>query len=165
MVNKSTYILFNLSNDTFAIDVKNVIHTMEMPEITDLPKTPVFMKGITVFRGNILPIIDLRLKFILQNDSSNTSEGNVIVAKFISNEKVQEIGLVVDRVIEVAEFSGLDIGTYPEIGSKYNLEFIDGFVKQDEEIIMVLNIENILSSVEIEILKKSTESINVEKTN
>ena len=161
---KSTYILFKLSDDTFTIDVKNVIHTMELTEMTPLPKTPVFVKGITVFRGNILPVIDLRIKFNLQEET-DVSKGYIIVTKFISNQKEQEIGLIVDQVLEVSEFSGIDIGNYPEIGSKYNIEFIDGFIKQEEEIITVLNIENILSSVEIEILKKSTEDLNLEIKN
>ena len=158
---KSTYILFKLSDDTFTIDVKNVIHTMELTEMTPLPKTPVFVKGITVFRGNILPVIDLRIKFNLQEET-DVSKGYIIVTKFLSNQKEQEIGLIVDQVLEVSEFSGIDIGNYPEIGSKYNIEFIDGFIKQNDEIITVLNIENILSSVEIEILKKSTEDLNLE---
>ncbi len=158
---KSTYILFKLSDDTFTIDVKNVIHTMELTEMTPLPKTPVFVKGITVFRGNILPVIDLRIKFNLQEET-DVSKGYIIVTNFLSNQKEQEIGLIVDQVLEVSEFSGIDIGNYPEIGSKYNIEFIDGFIKQDDEIITVLNIENILSSVEIEILKKSTEELNLE---
>ncbi len=161
---KSTYILFKLSDDKFTIDVKNVIHTMELTEMTPLPKTPVFVKGITVFRGNILPVIDLRIKFNLQEET-DVKKGYIIVTNFISNQKKQEIGLIVDQVLEVSEFSGIDIGTYPEIGSKYNIEFIDGFIKQNDEIITVLNIENILSSVEIEILKKSTEDINIETNN
>ena len=160
MENKSTYILFTLSDDTFAIDVKNVIHTMEITEITPLPKTPDFVKGITIFRGDILPIIDLRIKFKLQ-DINNLSDGFVIVSMFISNEKEQIIGLIVDKVIEVSEFSGMDIETYPEIGSKYNIEFINGYVKKAGKIIVVLNIEKILSSAEFEILKKNTKDLNI----
>lgn len=164
MAKKSVYILFTLGEDTFSIDVKNIIHTMEITEMTPLPKTPVFVKGITIFRGNILPVIDLRIKFNLQEET-DLEKGFIIVTKFMSNDKEQEVGLIVDKVLEVSEFSGYDIGTYPEIGSKYSIEFIDGFVKQKEEIIIVLNIENILSSVEIEILKKSTEKLSLNTKN
>lgn len=162
MEDKSTYILFSLSDDTFAIDVKNIIHTMEISEITPLPKTPVFVKGISIFRGNILPIIDLRIKFSLQ-EKNDTSKGYVVVSKFMTDDKQQEIGLVVDKVLEVLEFSEMDIGSYPELGSKYNIEFINGFVKKEDKIIMVLNIEKILSSAEIEILRKSTKAIKNKK--
>ncbi len=160
MEDKSTYILFTLSDDTFAIDVKNIIHTMEISEITPLPKTPVFVRGISIFRGNILPIIDLRIKFSLQ-DKNEELNGYIVVSKFMSDDKEQEIGLVVDKVIDVLEFSEMDIGSYPELGSKYNIEFINGFVKQNDKIIMVLNIDKILSSAEIEILRKSSKDIKI----
>ena len=159
MAKKSVYILFKLNDDIFSIDVKNVIHTMEVGEMTPLPKTPEFVKGITVFRGDMLPVIDLRIKFGIQNKNN---EGFIIVTKFMSNEKEQQVGLIVDEVLEVSEFASYDIGTYPEIGSKYQIEFVDGFVKQNEDIIIVLNIENILYSVEIEILKKSTETLSLD---
>ena len=162
MEDKSTYILFTLSDDTFAIDVKNIIHTMEISEITPLPKTPVFVRGISIFRGNILPIIDLRIKFSLQ-DKNEELNGYIVVSKFMSDDKQQEIGLVVDKVIDVLEFSEMDIGSYPELGSKYNIEFINGFVKQNGKIIMVLNIDKILSSAEIEILRKSSKDIKIKK--
>jgi purine-binding chemotaxis protein CheW len=158
MEDKSTFILFTLSDDTFAVDVKHIIHTMEIPDITPLPKTPIFVKGISIFRGNVLPIIDLRIKFNLQ-EQMEKYKGFVVVSKFMSDDKLQEIGLIVDHVLEVAEFSEMEIGAYPELGSRYNIEFITGFVKQEDKIIMVLNIEKILSSAEIEILKKKTKSI------
>mgnify|MGYP001547577600 CR=1 FL=1 len=160
MEDKSTYILFKLSDDTFAVDVENIIHIMEMTEITPLPKSPVFVKGISIFRGNILPIIDLRLKFGLQNVSAS-SKGYIIVTNFLSDEKVQEIGLVVDKVLHVSEFSEMDIESYPELGSKCNIEFINGFLKEKEDIILVLNIDKILSSAEIQILKKETDNVNI----
>lgn len=160
MEDKSTYILFTLSNDTFAVDVKNIIHTMLISDITPLPKTPAFVKGITVFRGNILPVIDLRIKFSLK-EKTKDDDGYIVVAKFLSDEKLQEVGLIVDKVLEVSEFSEMEIGNYPELGSKYNIEFINGFVKKNDEIIMVLNIEKILSSAEVEILKKSTKDVKI----
>lgn len=163
MAIKSTYLLFELGDDTFSVDVKNVIHIMEISDITPLPKTPVFIKGITIFRGNILPVIDLRVKFKLQDEIEDFTKGLIVVTKFISNEKEQEIGLVVDKVHEVTEFSEIDVGNYPEIGAKYNIEFIKGFVKLQDDVIMVLNIEKILSSVEVEILKKSTEKLTIDK--
>lgn len=160
MEDKSTYILFRLSDDTFAVDVENIIHIMEMSEITPLPKSPVFVKGITIFRGNILPVIDLRLKFGLEKVKDN-KKSFIVVSKFMSDEKLQEIGLVVDKVLEVSEFSEMEIEAYPELGSKYNIEFINGFVKNEDHIILVLNIEKILSSAEIQILKKDTKDIKI----
>jgi len=77
MQNKSTYVFFQLVDEYFAIDVKNVIEIIEMQDLTKVPETPDFMKGVTVFRGNILPVIDLRLKFSLPN-KKNINESFII---------------------------------------------------------------------------------------
>jgi len=160
MRNISTFLFFRLEEEIFAVDVKNIIQTTEMTELTPLPETPIFMRGITIFRGNILPVIDLRLKFKLST-SNDQNSGYIVVSKYISNEKTQQIGFVVDKIIDVAEFSEFEVTDFPEIGSKYNIEFINGVIQKKEQIAIVLNIDKILSSVEFDILKKSTEKINM----
>ncbi len=164
LTDKSTFVFFELEGEVFAINVMYVIQTLEMVELTPLPETPDFMKGITIFRGDILPIIDLRLKFQLDaNVKGEDSESYVIVTKHESEEKSQQVGFVVDKVIDVSEYSELDINSFPEIGSKYNIEFINGAIKRENDIAIILNIEKVLSSVEVAILKKSTEKLNLLK--
>ncbi len=165
LTDKSTFVFFELEGEVFAINVMYVIQTLEMVELTPLPETPDFMKGITIFRGDILPIIDLRLKFQLNSEKKDDeeSEGYVIVTKHESEEKSQQVGFIVDKVIDVSEYSELDINSFPEIGSKYNIEFINGAIKRENDIAIILNIEKVLSSVEVAILKKSTEKLNLLK--
>ncbi len=164
LTDKSTFVFFELEGEIFAINVMYVIQTLEMMELTQLPETPDFMKGITIFRGDILPIIDLRLKFNLDaNLKDENSESYVIVTKYESEEKAQQVGFVVDNVVDVAEYSELDINSFPEIGSKYNIEFINGAIKRENDLAIILNIEKVLSSVEVAILKKSTEKLNLLK--
>lgn len=162
LTNKSTFVFFRLEKEVFAINVKHIIQTMEMTELTALPETPVFMKGITIFRGGILPVIDLRLKFQLDKLAEDNN-GFIVVTKYKNNDKTQQIGFVVDKIIDVSEFSELDINDFPEIGSKYNIEFINGVIKRDEKVAIILNIQKVLSSVEVEILKRSTEKVNLLK--
>lgn len=161
--NKSTFVFFELENEIFAIDVIHVIQTLEMVELTPLPETPDFMKGITIFRGNILPIIDLRLKFQLNSSNKDINDGYVVVTKHTSEDKTQQVGFIVDKIIDVAEYSELDINSFPEIGSKYNVEFINGAIKREKNIAIILNIEKVLSSVEVAILKRSTKKLNLLK--
>ncbi|MBN2890671.1 MAG: purine-binding chemotaxis protein CheW [Bacteroidales bacterium] len=160
MIDKSTYVFFRLYGELFAIDVKNVVETMEMVELTPVPETPNFMKGVTIFRGNILPVICLRLKFKLEEAPDN-QEQFIIVTKYEKENKKQEIGLVVDKIVDVRDLSTLDINDFPEIGSRYNLEFINGLVKHENTIAIILNIEKILSSVEIDMINKSTTEFDV----
>lgn len=164
MQNKSTYVFFQLVDEYFAIDVKNVIEIIEMQDLTKVPETPDFMKGVTVFRGNILPVIDLRLKFSLPN-KKNINESFIIVITYQENEKTQNIGLIVDKVYDVIALSELNIDDYPEIGSRYNAEFIDGIVKNEDQIIIILDVEKILSSAEIDIIKRSEQEIELFEDN
>lgn len=161
---KSTYVFFRLIDEIFAIDVKNVIETIEMVELTPVPETPEFMKGVIIFRGDVLPVIDLRLKFKLP-EASEGSKSYIIVATYESEEKQQHIGFVVDKIIDVVGLSELDIDDFPEIGSKYNIEFITGIVKHKEQLTIVLNIEKILSSVEIDMINISSSKFNLIKEN
>jgi len=158
MLDKSTYLFFRLYGEIFAIDVKNIIETMEMAELTPVPETPDFMQGVTVFRGDILAVIDLRLKFKLKQAPEDAKK-YIIVSRYLSDDKYQNLGLIVDKIIDVKDLSELDINDFPEIGSRYNVEFINGVVKLKDEITIVLNIEKILNSVEVDMIKKSTNNL------
>ncbi len=87
----------------------------------------------------------------------------MIVLTYTHDDKQQDIGLIVDKIVDVKDLSVLDINDFPDIGSKYNLEFIDGIVKHKENITIILNIEKILSSIEIDIIKKSTDDFDLLK--
>lgn len=156
MLEKTTFLFIKLYGELFAIDVKNIVETMEMVKLTPVPETPKFMKGVTIFRGDILAVIDLRLKFKLK-EAAEEDDRYIVVTKYLSNDKLQNLGLIVDKIVDVRDLSELDINDFPEIGSRYNIEFINGIVKLNNEIAIVLNIEKILNSVEVDVIKKSTE--------
>ncbi len=164
MSDKSTYVFFRLLNEVFALDVKNVIETIEITELTPVPETPDFMKGVFIFRGNVLPVIDLRMKFQLP-EADEDSKKYIIISTYESDDKQQNIGFIVDKIIDVVGLSEMDINDFPEVGSKYNTEFINGIVKHNDIITIVLNIEKILSSVEVDIINKSSSNFNLLKEN
>jgi purine-binding chemotaxis protein CheW len=158
--NKSTYVFFKLLDEIFALDVNNVIETTEMQELTPVPETPKFMKGVFIFRGDILPVIDLRLKFKLP-EADTKQKKYIIVVSFQNEDKNQKIGFIVDKILQVLALSELDIEQFPEIGSKYNTELINGIVKLNNDITIVLNVEKILSSVEIDIINKAESELKL----
>ncbi len=153
---KKTYLFFKLYGELFAIDVNSIIETMEMVDLTPVPETPNFMKGVMIFRGNILAVIDLRLKFKLEEAHADQDK-YIVVCRYLSKNKLQNIGLIVDKIVDVKDLSELDINDFPEIGSRYNIEFINGIVKHEQQIAIILNIDKILTSVEVDVIKQSTE--------
>jgi purine-binding chemotaxis protein CheW len=158
----STYLFFKLYDEIFGVDVKYVIETIEMQELTPIPKTPEFMKGVFVFRGQVVPVIDLRLKFKL-DPAPETMKRYIIVSSFEINNEEQKMGFIVDKLIDVVSLSEYDINDFPEIGSKYNVEFVKGVVKYNEELTIILNIEKILTSVETDLIKKVTKEVDLPK--
>jgi purine-binding chemotaxis protein CheW len=150
----TSYLTFNLGDELFAANVSKVIEILEVPKVTKVPRSPDFMRGIVNLRGNGLSVIDSRVKFGLPatDDTVNTC---IIVLNLQLESHDITVGLIVDAVKEVIEIDPHAIQAVPEIGSKYNSEFIYGMVKSDEQFIMLLNIDLLFSTTEASILKDS----------
>lgn len=153
---KKTFLSFQLEKEVFAVNVSKVLEVLQMQKITKVPKTPDYIQGVINFRGEILPVIDTRQKFSLTkvDDYSNFV---IIMLNFERNGKEQKIGAIVDSVMDVFEYKELDIKDVPELGSRYNLEFIYGMIKKDDEFIMILDVDKVFSVEELTIVREIIE--------
>jgi purine-binding chemotaxis protein CheW len=153
----TSYLTFKLGDETFAANVSKVIEILEIPKITRVPRSPDFMRGVVNLRGNVLSVIDSRIKFGLPvtDDTVNTC---IIVLNIDLDDQNITLGLIVDAVKEVIDIDGDSIQNLPEIGAKYNSDFIEGMVKSDDQFIMILNIALLFSSQEANILHHVTET-------
>ena len=150
----NSYLSFQLEDEIFAINVKHVLEVLQMQKITKLPKTPKFIKGVVNFRGEILPIINTRQKFNLPS-IKDISKSVIIFLTFKRNEKELKVGAIVDTVLDVTSFKEIDIKDVPEMGSKYNLEFIYGMIKVKKDFIMILDVDKVFSTDELDIFTKT----------
>jgi purine-binding chemotaxis protein CheW len=152
----TSYLTFKLGDETFAANVSKVIEILEIPKITKVPRSPDFMRGVVNLRGNVLSVIDSRIKFGLPvtDDTVNTC---IIVMNIDLDGQNITLGLIVDAVKEVIDIASDSIQGVPEIGSKYNSDFIEGMVKSDDHFIMILNIALLFSSQEANILHQVSE--------
>ena len=158
----TSYLTFKLGDETFAANVSKVIEILEIPKITKVPRSPDFMRGVVNLRGNVLSVIDSRIKFGLPvtDDTVNTC---IIVMNIDLDGQNITLGLIVDAVKEVVDIASDSILGVPEIGSKYNADFIEGMVKSDDQFIMILNIALLFSSQDANILHNV--SATVEQAN
>jgi len=149
-VNKNSYLSFILDNELFAIEVKSVLEVLEMQKITRVPQTPSHIKGVTNFRGEILPVIDSRIKF---NMPIVTIQSNfvIIVLDLQYKGKPMLLGAVVDSVSDVLEIAPEQIKPVPEMGSKYNTDYLEGMYKLNDDFIMILKVEKVFSVDELSI--------------
>ena len=153
---QDSYLIFELEKEYFALDVHNLIEAIEIQEITPVPETPDYIKGIINFRGDILPVVDMNIKFNLKKDK-DLSDSVILVLDFTLNDKKIKLGAIVDSVSDVLEVDFTDIASLPEIGTKYDTNYIKGIIKYKGEFVVLPDIQKIFAADEISILLNMTE--------
>lgn len=139
---------FGLDDEVFAIEVAQVREVLDMCPITKVPRAPAFMRGITNVRGSVVPVVDLRLKFGL-NETQTTRDTRIIVMEIQSEGEALIIGALADAVHEVMELDAESIDPVPKIGIRWRTEYIRGIGKQSERFVILLDIDRIFSFDEL----------------
>lgn len=144
-----SFLSFKLGDENFAIHVMKIMEILEVPKITKVPHAPNFLKGVINLRGAVLPVIDGKIKFGMPpiEFSINTC---ILVLKIEMNDETVMAGVLVDAVSEVFEIEETKIQPSPSIGTKYKADFIQGMIKENDQFMMLLNIDNVFSSSELE---------------
>ncbi|MCK8818186.1 chemotaxis protein CheW [Natroniella sulfidigena] len=136
-------IVFDIGSEKFGIKITRVHEIVRMKEITELPNSSKYMEGIINLRGDIVSVIDLRKRFNLEQIES-TNDTRIIVVEF----EGQDVGVVVDNVSEVLHIQNSDVDLPPKSMAGIKEDYLKGIVKVDEDIIILLNLDNLLSSKE-----------------
>lgn len=139
---------FMLSNEIYGIEISKVREVMDHKKITTVPKTPDFMKGVINLRGGVVPVIDLRLKFGMEETEKTVDTCIIIVDISVDGEQTF-IGALADSVKEVITLEPENIEPAPKIGTKLDTEFIKGMGKLNDEFVIILDIEKIFTSEEL----------------
>ena len=144
---------FMLSNEIYGIEISKVREVMDYKKITTVPKTPDFMKGVINLRGGVVPVIDMRLKFGMEETEKTVDTCIIIVDISVDGEQTF-IGALADSVKEVITLEPENIEPAPKIGTRLDTEFIKGMGKLNEEFVIVLDIEKIFTSEELVAVKE-----------
>jgi purine-binding chemotaxis protein CheW len=147
------YLTFELANEGYAIPILKVKEIIGMMEITQVPKLPSFIKGVINLRGKIIPIIDLRLKFGLE-ERDYDERTSIIVVELETENTITTSGIVVDNVQEVLDIKSRDIEPPPQYGTDVEQSFLTGMGKVKDDVIMLLNVDRILSAKELQKIEK-----------
>ena len=142
------FLTFVLGDEIYGIAILKAREIIGLMDITTVPQTPDYMKGVINLRGKVIPVIDLRLKFSMQEEKY-AQETCVIVVE-VNNT---HIGIIVDSVSEVVDISSSEIEETPPFGQGIDTSFMTGMGKVKEKIIILLNIEIVLSPEELELVK------------
>lgn len=142
------YLTFRLGPEEFGVRVDKVREIMGVQEITSVPQTPDYLKGVINLRGKVIPVIDLRLKFGLEA-IEYTQRTCIIVVQVRGEVSTIQVGLVVDTVSEVLNLAGTDIENTPDFGSQLTIPFILGMAKVKGKVKILLDIDRVVSAQEI----------------
>jgi purine-binding chemotaxis protein CheW len=142
------YLTFGLGKEEFAIQVMRVREIMGVQEITAVPQTPAYVKGVINLRGKVIPVVDLRLKF--QMPALDYTQRTCIVVVQIENEGTKMLtGVVVDEVAEVVTLQAADIEDTPDFGRGVSTPYLLGMAKVKGRVKILLDINMVMSTLEM----------------
>ena len=147
------YLTFALADEEYGLEILKVREIISLCEITSVPKTPEYIKGVINLRGKIIPVVDLRMKFQMPAVQS-TNETCIIVVSI----GPLETGILVDRVSEVMEIDSPDIEVTPQFGNSVNTNFILGMGKVGEKVTILLDIAKVLSNSDSVFMQSLTQT-------
>jgi purine-binding chemotaxis protein CheW len=147
----NSYFTFRLGGKLFAANIGQVAKILQLTEITKVPNSPEFFKGIINLFGDIIPVFDGRLKFGFQV-AENTRETCILILVFEFDGHSYSSGIIVDSVEKVLIFESGQIKPAPIAAKGINAEFINGIATFNDESVVVLNVEKIFSEEEIKMI-------------
>jgi purine-binding chemotaxis protein CheW len=142
------YLAFHVGAEEYAIGVLGVREIMGMQDVTAVPHTPPYVKGIINLRGKVVPVVDLRLKF--QMPSTGYTPRTCIVVVNIPGEAGGILmGVIVDAVSEVVNVVAAEIENPPDFGEGISIPYLIGVAKSKGTVKLLLNIEQVLTASEL----------------
>ena len=136
-------VVFEVASEYYGVKIAAVESIIKMQPITHIPQAPTFVEGITNLRGKVLPVVDLRKQFGLEHKAADHNSRIIVV-----NINQNQVGMIVDGVSEVLTFSDELIEAVPAITTTVNSAFISGIAKLEGRLVILLDLERVLSSQE-----------------
>ena len=138
------YLTFALANEEYGLEILKVREIIGYIDVTAVPQTPHYVKGVINLRGQVIPVVDLRGKFGMET-TDITEETCIIVVEIAQGNRRCSTGIVVDRVQEVLDIAGEAIEEPPQFGASVNVDFILGMGKVGESVKILLDIDRVLA--------------------
>lgn len=145
------YLTFKLGDEEYGLQILKVQEIIRMQAVTRVPRTPAYLRGVINLRGKVIPVVDLRRKFELQ-EHIDTDRTCIIVVQVSQGNATVTMGIIIDEVREVLDIAPENIEETPSFGANVDAEFILGIGKIGVSVKILLDIDKVLSSDEIKTL-------------
>jgi len=151
------YLTFTLGGEIYGLEILKVQEIIGMMNVTHVPRTPEFIRGIVNLRGKVIPVIDLRTKFGLEAQEDTEKTVIIVVQVLLENQQVT-MGTIVDEVFEVMDIGTEQIEPPPQLGTGVDTDFILGMGKVADKVVMLLDVNKVLTGGDMKILDQVTKS-------
>ncbi len=149
------YLTFVLGREIFAINILNIKEIIEYGQLTEVPKMPAFIRGVINLRGAVVPVIDMAARFD-KPTAEITRKTCIVIIEVAHADTTQVVGIMVDAVNEVVDIEAGNIEPAPSFGANIRVDFIEGMGKIEGKLIILLNVNKVLSVNEIASLASGT---------
>ena len=139
------YLTIGLGAEAYGIPVLRVREIIRLQKITPVPQMPTYVKGVINLRGRVIPIVDLRVKFGVPAEFADRT-CIVVVQVRLASEQTVPMGLIVDRVEEVANLAAAEIEPTPDFGAKLNTDYILGLAKGKGQVKTLLDLDRVIAA-------------------
>ncbi len=144
------YIMFTVGDQQFGVEIMQTREIINMTELTDMPSSPDFVKGVVNLRGEIVPIVDLEKKLMIDKGGQTEKEGRIIVVSINDNL----VGMQVNQVEGIIRLNNEDIGKAPELSKGIKRNYIKGVGKLEDNLLIILDLASVLTPEEVEKLEE-----------
>lgn len=152
-----SYLTFWIADDEYAVNVLQVREIIEYGEVTRVPSTPPWIRGVVNLRGSVLPVIDLAVKFGLP-PGEVTRRTCIVVTEVAAEPRATVLGVIADAVSQVLDLKPEDIEPPPPFGTPVRIEFLLGLGRSGEKFILLLDTDRVLSADELLAAQSAEES-------
>jgi purine-binding chemotaxis protein CheW len=142
------YLTFKLDGESFATEISNVREVLEYTQITPVPRSPEFMRGILNLRGSVVPVVDLRLQFGMAT-VEQTVDSCIIIIEVNIEGTTTVLGALADSVQEVIDLKPDQLEPAPSFGTRIDNQFIQHMGKLEDRFVIILDIDKVFSLEQI----------------
>jgi purine-binding chemotaxis protein CheW len=157
----SQYLTFILGGEEYGVDILKVQEIRGWESATNIPNTPEYVLGVVNLRGLVVPIVDLRLRFSLENADFDHATV-VVIVKVAQGDAERTVGMVVDAISDVYVVKNSEVREAPDFGGAMATEFIKGLTTVDEKMVVLLDVDHLVNAGVLEVNqnidKKNAES-------
>lgn len=151
--NENQFLTFVLAEESYGVDILKVQEIRGWSQVTQIPNAPEYIRGVMNLRGEIVPILDLRRRFNM-NELEFTQHTVVIVV----NVHERTVGMVVDSVSDVAEIASSEMRPAPDFGTAIDANFVSNLAPKDDRMIIILNVDELLQGCDLMALDEMASS-------